>query len=149
MRSTTLVPRVGTVLRRAGWLNSVEVSWVARIYQGFTDANPGWVESKRALRDIAALTRARGIPLVVAIYPLLFELDDYQGLSAHRTVAEFCETLRLPVIDLYPVFAGTSNRAYWINFLDSHPNREAHRLVADALAPTVARVMRTTAASDR
>lgn len=132
-----LVPRVGVVLRKAGLIDSVEFSWVEKIYQGFTDSNPGWLESKRAIREIAGLCRKEGCELLVAIYPLFADLENYQGRAAHETIARFCNDEGIPAVDLLPVFEHTRASSHWINFMDSHPNAAAHRAVAEALLPYV------------
>jgi hypothetical protein len=136
------VPRVGQMLHGMGLLNSVEFSWIAKVFQGFDDANPGWRESKRALKEIAEVSRERQIPFVVAIYPLLVGLENYQGRHANRAVAEYCRAIgAAEVIDLLPVFEGKNGRSFWVNYADHHPNAEAHRMVTRALLPVVRRHM--------
>lgn len=131
------VPRVGQLLHGMGLLNSVEFSWIAKVFQGFDDKNPGWLESKRALREIAQISDERGIPFVVAIYPLLVGLENYQGRQANRTVAEYARSVGADVIDLLPVFEGKNGRSFWVNYADHHPNADAHRMVTAALLPVV------------
>jgi len=132
-----LVPRVGTLLRQLGLVNSVEFSWVAKIFQGFVDDNPGWVESKRALHEMSEVAKKRDIDLVVAIYPLLVELEDYKGTRAHMTIRNYCKSIQLHCIDLLGLFENTKARSYWINYADSHPNAKAHQLVAEFLIPAI------------
>ena len=88
--SISLVPRVGRVLRRLGLLDSVEVSWVEKVYQGFSEENPGWRESRRALGEMAGLCRQQGCRFVVAIYPLLVDLINAGeiGKATNTAVAE-------------------------------------------------------------
>ena len=123
-----LVPRVGRVLRQAGLIDSPEFSWVEKIYQGFSDENPGWRESKRGLAEIVRLSGSAGADVVVAIYPLFANLESYEGHSAHREVAAYCRFLGVDVVDLLPFFAGTKTQSHWINFMDSHPNAAAHAI---------------------
>jgi lysophospholipase L1-like esterase len=126
-----LVPRVGSLLRRLGVLDSPEFSWVARTFRGFSDQNPGWTESKIALASIKSIATERGIPFVVVIYPLLVELENYQGKNAHDAIRTYCESIGVPTIDLLPVFEHHSASQFWVNFMDPHPNAEAHALVSD------------------
>ena len=137
-----LVPRVGALLRKFGLIDSVEFSWVEKIYQGFTDENPGWLESKRSLMEIADECRAHGCTLGVAIYPLFANLERYEGRHVHRTILDFCKEADIRAIDLLPLFEGTDTQSHWINFMDSHPNAAVHRSVATALLPVVREQMR-------
>ncbi len=142
------VPRVGQGLHGLGLLNSTEFSWIAKVFQGFVDANPGWLESKRALKEIREISRQEEIPLVVAIYPLLVGLENYQGRQANRAVEEYCRSIGADdVIDLLPVFEGRKGRSFWVNYADHHPNAEAHRMVTRALLPVVRRHLASAAAT--
>jgi lysophospholipase L1-like esterase len=132
-----MVPRMGALLRRLGLIESVEFSWVEKIYQGFSDDNPGWLESKRALSEIAGLCRESGCRFLVAVYPLFADLESYKGRGAHQKVLEFCREQGIEAVDLLPIFENTPTRSHWINFMDSHPNAAAHRAVAERLLPVV------------
>lgn len=132
-----LVPRVGNLLRRAGLLESAEFSWVEKIYQGFTEENPGWQESRRALGEIARYCRDARCGVLVAVYPLLVELEDYGGMRAHSAVTSFCRERGIDVVDLLEVFEHTPAASHWLNVADSHPDAEAHDAVARHLLPAV------------
>ncbi len=132
-----LVPRLGMLLRRIGLLDSVELSWVEKIYQGFTEENPGWSESRRALDGIAEYCREAGCAFLVAVYPLLVELESYQGGAAHAAIAGFCRERGIEVADLLEVFEGTRSTSHWINVIDSHPDADAHEAVARRLLSSV------------
>jgi lysophospholipase L1-like esterase len=132
-----LVPRVGSLLRQMGLLTSVEFSWVERIFQGYTDDSPGWLETKRGLREIEEICRTRGIVFTAAIYPLLVELKSYKGKKPHATLHNYLDSIEVPYVDLLTVFEGKNSQSYWINYVDGHPNAEAHRLAMEALLPSV------------
>jgi len=133
-----LVPRVGHCLRLMGLLHSVEFSWVDKIFQGFSDKNPGWIESKLALKAIVEMSRERNAVVIVAIYPLLVELDNYAGKDAHRTVATYCRLVGVDeVVDLLEIFQNKNGRSFWINYMDGHPNEKAHEMVSEALLPVI------------
>jgi len=132
-----LVPRVGSLLRRAGVINSVEFSWVEKIFQGFVNSNPGWVESKIALLEMAAIAKKGDTDFIVAVYPALVELDNYKGKEAHLTIQNYCNEIAIHCVDLLELFENTNGMSYWINFADSHPNANAHRLVVEYLLPTI------------
>jgi hypothetical protein len=136
-----LVPRVGAWLRAAGILDSAEFSWVEKIFEGFVDSNPGWLEVQRAFAEMKTLADENGFELVVAIFPLLNELDNYGGAEAHAALAGMCAGLQIVCVDLLPVFEGLDEHDLWINYADSHPNAAAQQMAADALFPAVLAVM--------
>jgi len=132
-----LVPRVGNLLRRVGLLKSAEFSWVEKTFQGYTEENLGWRESRGALAELAQVCRERRLPLIVAIYPLLTQLHQYRGRGAHETVRSECERLGIPAVDLLGVFENRDAWELWVNFMDGHPNAKAHALATEALLPLV------------
>ena len=134
-----LVPRVGARLRQMGLINSVEFSWVEKIFQGFTDDNPGWVESKNALFGISEIANNADIKFVVAIYPLFVELENYKGKHVHRELLDYCNDIQIHCVDLLGLFENTNERNYWINYVDGHPNGYAHLLVSELIIENIDR----------
>jgi len=136
---TFLVPRIGSLLRRTGLIESTEFSLVAKIFQGFTDANPGWLESKRALSEMAEMCRIEQCELLVAIFPLFVELEDYKGKTVHKTILDFCDSVGVEAIDLLPLFENTKASSHWVNFMDGHPNAYVHKKVAEYILPLISK----------
>jgi lysophospholipase L1-like esterase len=133
-----LVPRMGALLRQMGLLNSVEFSWVQKTLEGFQDNNPGWVESKRALKELHDICSRENIPFIVAIYPMLVDgADRVKEREVHKVIVGYLDELKIPALDLLPVFDGKIARQYWINYMDGHPSKEAHELVAKELTPFI------------
>lgn len=132
-----IVSRSGPLLRRFGFLSSADYSWVEKTFQGYTEENPGWIETASSLREIAEITTNRKIRFVIAIYPLLVELDRYRGKQAHATVRSLCTEIGIECVDLLEVFEYKSGRSFWVNWKDSHPNAEAHRLVAERILRSI------------
>ena len=100
----------------------------------FTEANPGWLESRAALREMAELTRARGIPLVVAIFPYLIQLDErYPYAAVHELVARTAAEAGAYPLDLLPAYRGYPARPLWVGPADHHPNARGHEIAAEAL----------------
>jgi hypothetical protein len=93
-----------------------------------------WVRCQRALRGLKRLADEEGIPLGVAIFPLLMDLGpDHPLLDVYERVAETCTQAGLPCVDLFPVFAGRDADELWVAPDDAHPNRLANELVVPAL----------------
>jgi lysophospholipase L1-like esterase len=137
-----LVPRIGTLLRQLDLLNSLEFSWVQKTLEGFTDDNPGWVKSKGALKELHDVSSRQNIQLLVAIHPLLVaDADRVKQKRVHEVILRYLSEINVPALDLLPVFDGRTMRDFWINYMDSHPNKDAHQLVARELMPFLEKYM--------
>src|SRR5262245_22546779 len=97
---------------------------------------PGWVASREALARMGAICRARGVPFVVAIFPLFGNpLDDsYPFAEVHRTIAQAAAGAGAKVVDLLPVYHGLRWDLLVVDGVDDeHPNEIAHRIAAGVL----------------
>jgi lysophospholipase L1-like esterase len=98
----------------------------------------GWQRTREDLRAMQQSARARGVPLLVALWPLLVDLEkDYPFAETHDKIGRACERAGLPFTDLLPVFQGRATPTLWAHPSDWHPNALAHRLAAEDLAPRV------------
>ena len=130
--------------RFLGWLASRITAWkTARdteaLYRAqFSDdpelAGHNWQASRAALGRAAAVTRERGVPLAIVIFPDLHGLDDvYPFEFVHREVTSAADESAVPVLDLLETFRGRDPRSLWVHPTDHHPNAEAHARAAEAL----------------
>jgi hypothetical protein len=104
----------------------------------------GWVAGRRALRTMGGLCRERGVPLVVAIFPLFGNpLDDnYPFTAVHARVAQAAGEAGAKVVDLLPFYKGLDWHLLVVDgAADEHPNEIAHRIAAQALARAVDEVV--------
>jgi hypothetical protein len=93
---------------------------------------------KSALRKCKALSVERRFHFLVALYPVLFRLQEgYPFNAVHETVAAFCESESIPFVDLLDAFSGQNERALWVHPVDQHPNETAHHLAAISLASSL------------
>jgi len=98
----------------------------------------GWQRTRDDLRGLQQAARDHGVPMMVALWPLLVDLDkDYPFADVHEKIGRVCERAGIPYQDLLPVLRGRPTPSLWAHPSDWHPNAEAHRLVAEALAPRV------------
>jgi hypothetical protein len=111
-----------------------------RRVQGFRamyeDDAPGWRAGRQGLRGIGALCRERGIPWLVAIFPLLANpLDEgYPFAEVHRRVEQAAAEAGAKAVDLFPAYRGLRWELLVVDgFGDEHPNEIAHRIAARAL----------------
>jgi hypothetical protein len=90
------------------------------------------------------MCRERGVPLVVAIFPLFGNpLDDgYPFADVHAKVAQAAAESGAMVVDLLPLYRGMDWRLLVVNGADDeHPNEIAHRIAAQAIARAVEEVV--------
>lgn len=107
-----------------------------------------WDEIVGHFRDVAALLNARGIGLLVVLYPTWPEGNDWAnygqaGYELRRELVAELESLGVEVVDLLPVFARLDPAAYRVEPMDPwHPNAKGHELIAESLLGPVATRLR-------
>ncbi len=102
----------------------------------FADTAPGWIASQQALKTLGARCRERGIPLLMAIFPLFGNpLDDsYPFSEIHAKVAAAGAAAGAKVVDLLPAYRGLKWEILVVDGVDDeHPNEIAHRIAAQRL----------------
>ena len=106
-----------------------------RDFAAAVQKNPAaWLGTQRGLRALHALLAAKNVPLVVAIFPMLSELDhDYPYEGLHTMAREFCRQEGIRCVDLRHVFDGHDEMDLWVDYTDQHPNDVGHRLMAKAI----------------
>lgn len=100
----------------------------------FTQDQPGWQASRTALAEMAALARVHGVPLAVAIFPILVQLDQRHPYTAiYELIANTVRQVGGHPIELLPAFLGQAARPLWVGPADYHPNARAHAIMAQAV----------------
>jgi hypothetical protein len=102
----------------------------------YAEDAPGWIAARAALRRMGGLCREKGVPFVVAIFPLFGNpLDDrYPFAEIHAKVGQAAGEAGAKVIDLLPAYRGLRWEllvADGVN--DEHPNEIAHRIAANVI----------------
>lgn len=102
-------------------------------------SNPSGIQRwHRAMDVLAERTRARGVPVVVVIFPFFdYPLDKtYPFADIHAWVAQEARRRGFAVVDLWrTTFFGQASDSLQVHpGYDSHPNARAHRMVGDTLA---------------
>jgi hypothetical protein len=106
----------------------------------YADDYPGWAAARRALKTMGGLCRERGVPLVVAIFPLFGNpLDErYPFADVHAKVTQAAAEAGAQVVDLLPFYRGLDWRLLVVDGADDeHPNEIAHRIAAQPIARAV------------
>jgi hypothetical protein len=102
----------------------------------YDDAAPGWIATRKALKTMGALCRERGVPLVVAVFPLLGNpLDErYPFEALHARVSQAAAESGAKVVNLLPAYRGLRWDLLVVDgAADEHPNEIGHRIAARVL----------------
>ena len=106
----------------------------------YADDYPGWLAARRALRTMAGLCRERGVPLVVAIFPLLGnDLGErYPFAGVHAKIGQAAGEVGARVVDLLPWYHDLDWRILVVDGpRDEHPNEVAYRIASQPIARAV------------
>ncbi len=86
------------------------------------------------MRDRCRSAHAR---FLVAIFPMMYELENYPFRAAHALMARELEARGVKVLDLLEVFEGRDSARLQVHPTDFHPNEIAHALAAEAILKTL------------
>jgi hypothetical protein len=109
------------------------VEYHRRLYE---ESDPGWRQAQLSLRGMGALCRERGLPWLVAVFPMFGNpLDEsYPFADAHAKVARAAAESGARAVDLLPAFRGLRWQQLVVDGpRDEHPNEIAHRIAAGVL----------------
>ena len=118
------------------WATAENRRRIAGYKSMYADDAPGWIAARAALRRMGALCRARGVPFVVAIFPLFGNpLDEgYPFPEIHARVAQAAAEGGAKVVDLLPAYRGLRWDLLVVDGVDDeHPNEIAHRIAANVI----------------
>jgi hypothetical protein len=102
----------------------------------YDEGTPDWVGCQKALREMGGACRERGVPLIVAIFPLFGNPLDagYPFTDIHARVAAAATEAGADAVDLLPDYRGLRWELLVVDGVsDEHPNEIAHRIAADRL----------------
>jgi len=112
---------------------SVHDYTVEHIKEGYfgPEKEQKWGKAQENLKEIQKFCAENGIELVVAIFPLLFELKKtYPFQDEVEEIDNFLKSNKIHSVNLLPSFKGKKTFLLWSSPTDSHPNKIAHRLAA-------------------
>jgi lysophospholipase L1-like esterase len=111
-----------------------------KYYWGLYDS-PGWKAAENAIGHLSSYCHARGIGLLIVNYPELRQLKQYRFDRVRASVREAASRHGAEYLDLYDAVRDEDESKLWVTRLDPHPNSHAHKLFADAMAPTMRRMV--------
>jgi lysophospholipase L1-like esterase len=107
----------------------------------YAPSSEGRIESERALREIITQCRERGIPCIVVLFPVLYNLSrDYPFKAIHEQIGQVVRQAGGRFIDLLPSLMGRNARALIVHPTDQHPNEQVHALAGRLVAEEIRRM---------
>jgi hypothetical protein len=105
-------------------------SYYSSLYQ---EGQPGWEQQKRAFLDLKDLCARNGTHLQVVLLPELHAPSRLPFKAEHEKVMAFLSDHGIESLDVAPAFLNQPDpHRLWVALDDAHPNRIAHRLIAEA-----------------
>ena len=105
----------------------------------YNDTNPDWIANQRAFRELGDSARARGVPVVLMIWPTIgtevWTSETHPQRDIHALVAKVATEAGLHVFDLTSAFgvAGGDPKRWWARPYDRHPSPQADSLAVHEL----------------
>lgn len=88
----------------------------------------------QALRDAV---RADGGRLLIVVWPLLYDFNNYPFHPIHETVHQLARELDVLLVDGLEVLQDQEAQSLWVHSIDHHPNEVAHERMAQAVANVI------------
>ncbi len=93
-----------------------------------------WGKVLAAFDRLGGLTQHKRIPVVLAIFPILHDLENYAWAEVHQQVRNAALERGFEVLDLLPALAGHRESDLQVTAGDHfHPGPLGHRLAGDAI----------------
>jgi hypothetical protein len=116
------------------------------VRQGY--AGPRWELQTSRLTAMRDFVQAHGGRFLVVTFPFLQSVGgDYSYKPVHDELNGLWTKLRVPHLDLLPVFAGMPAQQITVNRYDAHPNERANALAAKAIESFLVEQLGTNAAT--
>jgi lysophospholipase L1-like esterase len=93
-----------------------------------------WQKQQARLKELRDLVQSHGGHLTVVTFPFLHALGpNYEYKFVHEELNRLWTDLKVPHLELLPMYAGLNSSALTINAHDAHPNELANKLAAEAI----------------
>ena len=103
--------------------------FIRKGYSGST-----WELQKQRLTSLRDMVQSRGGRLLVVTFPFLHDMGpNYEFQNIHNQMNQFWTDLKVPHLDLLPIYKDLPPSKITVNHYDSHPNEYAHALAAQKI----------------
>jgi lysophospholipase L1-like esterase len=118
---------------RSAW-RPLPGSYEATLERNYFQRPRAWAQVARGLDRLAAIGRQRDVCVVVLVHPAVARLRmGHPFTRFYDHVQAEAEARGLFAVQAWPYFRGRDAARLRFNVVDSHPNAEGHRLLAEAL----------------
>lgn len=117
-----------------------------KAYFGTEEQTRTWGRAQANLLKLRDMARERGLPIGLAVFPILVELEtdaDYPFQAVVDLLLDFGREHGFPTHDLLPAFRGQDAPELWVSSLDQHPNARGHAIAARSLLPFARELLET------
>jgi lysophospholipase L1-like esterase len=114
---------------------SDEKSLIDHYKQVYSIDQPGFIEMKHQLLQLAAYATANNIRIFLAMTPDVHNLTDYPFGFIHEEMRKIAEADGYTYVDLLPALGKLEPKDIWAMPGDPHPNALGQKLMAEALLP--------------
>ena len=126
--------RIGNLIRL------FDPDWYASTYvqdtvNQYLDPDGPWHKKVSGLlKKMKTECESGGIGFTVALLPAMLDFQNYPFKKADNVIMDFCKKNKIDCIDILAYFNNENFMNYWVSSMDPHPNAQAQKIYAKALA---------------
>jgi hypothetical protein len=110
-------------------------------YLGTKREKSTWLYQQRFLVKISKYCSKKKISFHLVIFPMLFNLKDYQFHDVEDETVKFAQSNEISVYSLTPGFIGEEDSELWVANNNQHPNEKGHQIAATTLLPFIREIV--------
>ena len=136
--------RLPLIAKESYFLNTIAFRYFALNEKDFMEysntvledyAGSAWHQQKEALTELTKHIESKNGKLVVMVFPFLqVDSADYKFYEVHDKLSLHFDSLRVPQINLLPIYKSDMGNDLTVNNFDAHPNEKAHQLAANEIS---------------
>lgn len=93
-----------------------------------------WERATKPFEELSKISQEKNIPIIVIIFPLLKDFNNYQWVNVHSKIKDISEIQGFSVLDMYDYYKTYKSEDLQINKEDVyHINKQGHEIAANAI----------------
>lgn len=126
-----VLSRYDSLLHKIGIRQSIDHD--SNLLLSYSDGNRDWKMTQISLSNIHYICKQRGIRSYLVIIPYFYALENYRFGEIHKKVEDTAKATGFSVLDTLPLFIGKNSNDFIVNKRDTHPNKLAHKMMAQTI----------------